>query len=261
VALFRTTFFYEQRDNGWSESVHSLLTDPVSLIAQATGYVLVRMPLATPSTLLTHIRISDDAVFRDVILDPLVLPIPGTAPTAINESPWTAVDVRMSTSPLVQRSLFLRGLPDGQVNGSLPDFSPGFQASFNAWKSELLTDNWAIKQKDRSQVKQPILSVDGTGNVVMAVPLAGIAVKSVVQLLGVPRSKVPGRLFLIDVFTDASHFHVRGWPPGVTLTSTGFFRPVVYIVTGINQVVADAITERRVGRPFGLLRGRRAVVR
>jgi hypothetical protein len=261
MALFRTTFFFEQRDNGWSESVHSILTDPIALKAQAIGYVLVRMPLCTPSTLLTHIRISDDLVFRDIILDPLVLPIPGTNPEAVNESPWTAVDVRMSASPTVQRSLFLRGLPDGQVDGSLPEFTPGFQASFNAFKSELLTDNWGIKQKDRSQVKQPILSVDGLGNVVMAVPLAGLAVKSVVQLLGVPRSKVPGRLFLIDVFTDASHFHVRGWPAGVTLTSQGFFRPVVYLITPIVQVVADAVTERRTGRPFGLLRGRRAVVR
>jgi len=110
-------------------------------------------------------------------------------------------------------------------------------------------------------LKQPITSINAAGDVVMTIPLAGVTINSTIQILGVPRSLVPVRNFRLSSLTSQSVFSLRGWPSGVVLQNRGYLRPNVQILGRISEIVFDSVTERRIGRPFGLLRGRRAVVR
>jgi hypothetical protein len=263
MPLNRITFFFEQVGNGWSESLHIDADGDDVLRGYANDYARVRLAISSPETLLTHIRISDDEVFRDIILDPIPLPLRGTFKQAGNiaESPWTALDVRMGTTDKrVQRSLFLRGIPDDQVDGALPSFTAAYRTAIDAWRGYITLSVWAVKAKDRAQAKQPIFTIDGAGNVITTIPLVGVSNLSTIQILGIPRSIVKTRLYRVANVTDQSHFQLRGWTSGL-IAGRGFVRPLVYRLYQIDQTLIDAATERRVGRPFGLLRGRAAVIR
>jgi hypothetical protein len=261
MPAFRLTFFFEQLENGWSESIHTTATDTLTLIALATGYANRRMAFCQTQTFLTHIRISDDEVFRDVILDPIPLPMQGAfKPAGQAEGPWTALDARMSANPRVQRSLFVRGFPAGQINSNAPAFTAAFQAAYTAWTTYITDNVFAIKNKDRAQQKQPIDTISAAGVVRMANPIAGLANLATVQVLGIPRSQIPKRTFTVVNFVDGSNFTLRGYT-GPVIAQRGYLRLVTFSLLVINQIVTDFVTERRVGRPFGVLRGRRAVVR
>jgi hypothetical protein len=259
--LFRTTFFFEQGEQGWSESVHSSLTVRSALIAQANNYVLARMALADFGTILTHIRISDDLVYRDILLDPIPLPQSGTYNVAENAAgPWDALDIRIQAGVTVNRSLFLRGMPNGQTNGRLLTFTAKFQLAMNKFLAELQTDNWAIKNKDRTVLPIQILSATALGVITLASPIASATPGTPVQLLGIPRSLVPGRTFLLGAGSTTTVLNLLNWP-GAAFTGRGKIRQNVIVLTAITAAVCDTATERKPGRPFGLLRGRAAPVR
>jgi len=262
MALFRLTFFYEQDENGWSESIHSSSNRVESLIGQTDVYSINRMRFSDAGTILTHVRISDDEVFRDVILDPISLPRRGQfkAPNEKAESPFTALDLRLLAAPTVQRSLFVRGLPDGQVNGVFPSFTGDFATRYNAWVAILSQGGFSIKNKDRTQIKQPINTISAAGVVNMTSPIPGLGNLSTVQVLGIPRSEIPKRTYTVVNFVDFSNFTLRGYN-GPPIAGRGYLRRVVYVLLPIIQAATDFVTERRIGRPFGQLRGRRAVVR
>ena len=261
MALFRLTFFFEQGENGWSESIHTSAFDTTTLIALSAGYATRRVAFNHASTVLTHVRISDDLIFRDVILDPIPLPQFGQfKPTGHAEGPWTALDARMSSNPLVQRSMFVRGFPGSQIDGNLPSFTASFAAAYRAW-TQFITDNvFSIKNKDRTQVKQAINTISLAGVVNMVTPIPGLANLSTVQVLGIPRSVLPTRTYTVVNFVDGSNFTLRGYK-GPAIAARGFLKLQQFVLLGINQIVTDFVTERRVGRPFGVLRGRRAVIR
>jgi hypothetical protein len=261
MALFRLGFFYEQGENGWSESIHTSLTDPAQLENLVFQYAQKRLAFTHPSTKLVHVRISDDEVFRDIILDPIVLPMIGQyKPPVPAESPFTAFDARMSAGNLVTRSMFVRGLPDGQIDGVTIQGDPGFLTAYDAWGAFIVNNAFSIKNKDRTQVKQPINTVSLAGVVNMVTPIPGLALLSQVQILGVPRSLVPKRTYIVSAITDGANFTIRNYT-GPALAGIGFFRRINYLLLKIDVITTDAVTERRIGRPFGQLRGRRAVVR
>lgn len=261
MALFRLTFFYESNENGWSESIHTTSQDLAGLSGLALTYANLRMAFSHLETFMTHVRISDDLVFRDIILDPINLPRKGQFGKAASaEAPWTALDLRLQAGPTVTRSLFIRGLPDGQIDSNLPSFTPAFQTVYMQFVNNLLEGPFGIKNKDRTQVKQPINTISAGGVVNMTNPIAGLANLDTVQLLGIPRSKQPKRSFTVINFVDASNFTLRGWTGGA-VNQQGFLRRVNYIISPIVFAATDFATTRHVGRPFGLQRGRRAVIR
>jgi hypothetical protein len=261
MALFRLTFFFEQQENGWSESIHTTATDTPTLISLVLGYAQRRMDFCHPSTFLTHVRVSDDQVFRDVILDPMTLPIKGNWKSlAKAEGPWTALDLRLQSGPLVQRSLFVRGIPAGQIDSNLPSFTADFDSAYGRWVTFLADSLFGIKNKDRTQAKQAINTVSVGGVVNMLAPLLGLANLDTVQVLGIPRSVLPKRTYTVQNFVDMSNFTLRGYN-GPAIAGRGFLRRISYVISPITATATDFATERRVGRPFGVLRGRRAVIR
>jgi hypothetical protein len=258
MARTRLTYFFELGDTGWSESIHTTLS-PSSISALQSlvnVYTTVRLPLLFQDAFLTHVRVSDDDQFRDISFFPTGLPAPGQATGAVAAGPWTGVLIRMIASTTLRRSLFLRGLPGNQHDGRNQKFSPAYQSAMNAYLAALPANPFGISGKSAFPAI-PILSLVGaTGVVQLAGPIAGLAVGSIIQLTGVPTALVPTRFYRVVSVVSGSNFTVAGWPTLVSLSNQGFFRLTTRAVTQISAATAGLITERKVGRPFGQLRGR-----
>lgn len=267
MPLNRITYYWRLGKNGWSESVHNQLTDTIGLVQAARVYLNFRLAFTHASVSCEHIRISDDLVYRDLIFDPVQLPQIGQwKPQVAADAPWTALDMRLGAglqvnAPVqVTRSLFLRGLPAGQRDGSTYKPTADFGTAVAAFVTVLSGSSFGVKNKDRSQKKQPILSIALDGTVVMSTGVDNVAKDLQVQVLGIPRSVLPKRTYTVINVVDTSHFQLRGYS-GPPILQQGFLRLVNYVILPIQQVSTNDMTERRTGRPFGELRGRRAVVR
>ena len=121
----------------------------------------------------------------------------------------------------------------------------------------------AIRHKDTTQPKVPIFTLSGpTGVITTTANVPGLLVGETLQLLGIRRSVMPARFVRVTA-VDAVNFRwtVVGLPAGVTLGPGGFVRRLHYVNDAVVQAIPERITERRDGRPFGLLRGRAAPVR
>lgn len=110
-----------------------------------------------------------------------------------------------------------------------------------------------------------ILSIDANGNVLTAEPIAGIAIRNVVQLLKVRGTDGRGKRgkFYVDAVTSDFSFRLAHWP-GDVVAASGKIRLVQYLYTSLVQIPATGLTSdptirpgvRKCGRPFGQLRGR-----
>jgi hypothetical protein len=257
MSRVRLTYFFELGDTGWSESIHTTLA-PASVTALqtlVTNYTNVRLPLLNQDAQLTHVRVSDDDTFRDIIFFPTGLPAPGTA-TGFPAGPWTGVLIRMIASSTLRRSLFLRGVPANCIDGRNQHFTPAFQAAMNAYLAFLSPANpVGISGKTANPSVAITQAVGATGVLTGTAILAGATVGSIIQITGVPTSILPVRFYRAIAFSGFS-VTLAGWPSTVSLVNQGFMRLTTKSVVQITAASAGLITERKVGRPFGQLRGR-----
>jgi len=105
-----------------------------------------------------------------------------------------------------------------------------------------------------------ILSATAGGVITLATPIANAAAGQVVQLLGVPRSLVKQRTFILGPGSTTTVLNLVNWP-NVVLSGKGKIRQNSIILSAVSAAVCDTSTERKPGRPFGLLRGRAAPIR
>lgn len=253
----RLTYFFELGDAGWSESIHTTLSTAsvAALQTLVTNYTAVRLPLLIGEAQLTHVRISDDEVFRDIAFFPTGLPAPGgfSGPAA---GPWDALLIRMIASSTLRRSLFLRGLPQTVMDGRHQSFRPAFQSAVNAYLAFLSPANpVGIAGKSANPQIAILSAVAATGVVTLTGVMLGASIGSVVQLTGVPTSLAPTRYYRV-INVAGPVLTLAGWSPLVTLVNQGFLRLTTKTVVQVTSSSAGLITERKVGRPFGQLRGR-----
>lgn len=257
----RLTFFYEMTDVGFSESVHTQLTDPVTLTTLVNGYKFVRLPFLIESARMIDVRVSDDDTFRDIIVPVAGLPSPGTFPGRAAAPSSTLLMKLFTTNPTVSRNMFLRGLPATLMDGRVYTPTGLFDSALIPFRALMSGGQFWVNAKDRTQAKIPITGISIAGAVVLGAPMPGVTNGSIVQLLGVPRSVIKQRQFEVTAFVDNQHFTLRGWPAGQFLGAEGFLRRKVNTLYNINATTIVDIGERKVGRPFGLPRGRVAPVR
>ncbi len=265
---FRVTYFYEQQGAGWSESIHTLLLPGANLTNLIAAYVSARMQIANPSVILTHIRISDDDVFRDFAVPDVAVPQSGQFKKSggpaggTREFPSVAALLRIFSGNTIVRNLFVRGLPDDQNDGNEWDPGAQFNGKFATFRFGLQSTGWAINHKDATQPRARIKSMTASGVVEMIDAIPGLALSSTIQLMRVPRSVIPGRFFRLSSFTDEKNFTLAVPPNSLEpLFVTGVFRRVAFVLHQIDHTEIERVTERRTGRPFGVLRGRAAPVR
>jgi len=163
------------------------------------------------------------------------------------------------------KRFWLHNLPDGFVDDS--EFTAESTMALKARTFiNLLSENgFKFRYQVQNTASADIQSIDALGNVVLVQELAGVAQGSYVQLYHVRGTDGRGKRgkYRVDTATDTRHVKLAHWPGDIVALS-GKLRIVTYQFTSIAVVPADGIGSdptlrpgaRKVGRPFGQLRGR-----
>ena len=280
--LWRVTFFYTAGNTGWSETLFNNLPTLSAVQAAATALNTARLTLMRPDCFSNAIRVSDDNVFRDssYVQNP-AYPIPGSYSQVVTTShPSTALFLRLETAPgsvsaaSPNRRIFpLHGIPVDQIQDTT--FSPSIIWAGNLGAYKLVLTNsangWCMRTRSIFAIAptpvglsispQASPSRDGLLTTLTAVPSAVLGAYVVFSRV---KGVIPpaGRPFLVvPPITNITPFTVgiRGWFPRLTVTGSNiqmeFFS---YQLSPIVAAFTDRLGSHKVGRPFGLLRGRRS---
>lgn len=267
----RLTMFFEQGKYGWTETFYlpnSTLSD-----ALTKGFILRerRRNLLGANATIKALRVSDDAFFRDSLLQTVPSDLGNGLLTWGNSDPaFTALLWRLEGGERHRRQLYMRGVPDEVIQ--IPDppvFRPAYQKVLDAYILEIKTGAWAFKI---IQVP-PTVPAIAVANFVNSDPPVvttgvnhGYATGDNVLIRGVvgfetgAGRNANGRWY-VNVLTVQS-FEIKGRPiPVGSYLSGGTCVKRVYGLVDISNAEVVRIAKRSTGRPFDSPVGRRRKAR
>lgn len=267
MPAMRVSFFFEQGAYGWSESLHNLGASYTQVVLPTNTLRDARLALLPGSAKLSYLRISDDESFRDSILlneaaaSQSLSTVPNSDPT------FTANLIRISASPKVRRSLYMRPAFQGEgSNGDRVVNDPQWLTRYTLWRNLLLdsAQGWAVRFFADSDTGLNIESVtNNTGALVFNIPGAGLAVDSFFKARNFSANvKINGTYRIIaktgDLYTVTPNklagATILIYSYGKAFTTARALLPV----TGVTYI---RTTSRKTGRPFASPRGRRGRVK
>lgn len=177
------------------------------------------------------------------------------------DTPWQALNVRMSSPDGNNCNHYLRGIPDPEITGGGANFTNNFNNRLYSYLTELKTNFWLFKGRQLANFPKLVTSVTA-GVVVMTEALSGAALNKQVKFYRTKDDNgdsVRG-VKKITAFTNESNFTVA---PG--MTGHDLHDGKLYLQTfayhGINVTEKGRIVTKKVGAPFFRLRGRRTATR
>ena len=267
MPMFRVSYFFEQGQWGWSESVHNLNTSYNAVAADAANLRDARINMLPPSAQLAYIRISDDLVFRDSTLISEKASSPGARAIEFSDPTFAAYLIRMYSSPTVRRSMYVRPVAagDGQ-DGDRVVNSALWLGAYNTWKGLLQNEatGWAIKSQTVAGVGQIVTGLSLTGTTLSIIaPGAMWAVGQKIKLQGFKTNPNVNGSYTIIATPAADSFTLSPNLAADTLeiTKHGFAFAWSYTLSKIASVSVIRITSRKTGRPFDSPRGRSGTAR
>jgi len=275
----RITLFFSGSSYGWTETYFTT-ADNLDIV-KARGILLrdQRSKLLGGRTRVSGMRVSDDDVFRDSLIDASQVVV-GTsdddgeglafkAPAADN--PYSAVLLRCESGPLYRKAIYLRGVPDAYIR-----FDTGFDPPktwldrFELFKKVLIGSappnipfQFKVRSHEADNPEKAISNMTfaaGVTTVTTAVAhgaLSGDAV--LIRKVKNDGTKVNGRR-IVDKVSDTV-FTLRNFAGDPGYLSGGVLRVERYILTDITSCQVVRQISRRTGRPFDSPRGRRSVRR
>jgi len=163
------------------------------------------------------------------------------------------------------KRFWLHNLPDGYVEDSDWNAADNVPLKARTFINLMSEHGFKFRYQVQNTAIADIQSIDALGNVTTVQALAGVDQGSYVQLYHVRGTDGRGKRgkYRVDTMTTGRTFKLAHWPGDVVALS-GKIRIVTYAFTGITAVPADGIGSdptlrpgtRKVGRPFGQLRGR-----
>lgn len=265
----KTVFeFQDTQGHGWSETWFSSKGTQQQAIDAATAFIPATLGIRGSNTSLTYIRCSSDDSKRDALVysvPPGIGQAPGGASVA-NDISNTALIIRLTAGPSINRTLFLRGIPDkiianaGQV---APDAPWGIAAT--AWSLGIQTAGFTIRSRDYTTPLIPITAIAALNppNQIQITTVAphGLAIGQPVLIRGVkPSGYISGFSRVYATPTNGT-FVILTNKILPFFTSFGAAGPVVYQNTAITAIQIMRAGERKSGRVFGVPLGRRRGLR
>jgi hypothetical protein len=261
-------FFADDDGRGWSEK-YWMSTDLgqsgwQTLVA---ALIQVRKALSTPSVKILHTRIQSANPRQPyVLISASGSPIIGTF--IGEQSPAdVAVLTRLRSAANQFNRVFLRGVPESISRGEekVPDAI--WDPLFDAYGNFLVGNgNFIVRSRTAGVAPKPVVSMgpnSGKG-ILLTVPAADAAL-SIGQTVYISGTGIPGYNGPKTVVQDngsggPGHSYVLGGanpvstPPSVAAVR---YKPLTYNVPAVAGVDPEGISNRKVGRPFGLSAGRR----
>lgn len=177
--------------------------------------------------------------------------------------PATALLLKM-TNGNVQTRQWLKGMPD-ELSSFGGSFTPGrveggqWMSSFTALANILKDNGWCMRTRDTSKPRQDITSISTAGLIVFAGP--AIPFGSLVYISRPNGSRyAQGFWRTADPGPDVIGSHLVGFAPPIGTPAWGPGGKIQWVDgmnTPITGAFAERVTKHDVGRPFGLLTGRR----
>jgi hypothetical protein len=274
----RMNMFFSQnvqggRSNGWSETHYS--ASATTLSASLTNLILLaqaRVQMLGAGVQLTYMRVSDDAVFRDVqpgqglfALEGPKGPYYNSAFSAINSdfSDKVAVIRCVGNQDFYNRSLYLSGNPDSSQEISF-DFPalPAWNTAYDAWKVVMLNGRFGFKVLDQSGANPRTQVINLVAGVFTTALPHGLLPNEAVRISAfrpsgppLPAGNPNGRWYVSVI--NANSFSLLGYNQGgFSPTRMGVVRAFRYVVTPYTRVFFRYFGLHKRGRPFGQPRGR-----
>lgn len=258
------------RTGGWSETWYDL-NDGTASNAQKTRagqYAIARALLLPRTAALYGIRFTDLGTKESGFLDYHVSGLSGS----ITDLPQTSLLLRFDGAvDANHRMMFLHCIPDGLMLGG--EFNKGvaaavtFQQNLSIWMNYIAT-NYVFFGVDLTIPRMRISSIDASGNVRLKDPISGFAAGDQLKLYrvqldgtccGIPTEDI------CKVVTDPWSFTLQNWAHDVGKSAHG---GEVGKLPAIGSVAVEGgwdtsnvptrVYPKKVGRPFGLWRGRRS---
>lgn len=256
MAAYRITYEWAIQQSGWSESFHTTLTNIASINALITAFTQARVQFLTSQAVLLNVRVSDDTLFRDIgtrpVLGGQIGSVSGRAAV-----PDATVVFLMSSGALYKRYMYCRGLPatycdQRQFNGAAAYF-PAILAFANFLKS----NNIAIYAQSNPGTAQIVTGyANPPGMFAVAADIVGLAVGTYITITAPRGTSIPRGKFRVVATPDLKHFQLHGWPLTTDPTALAYVRSSTKALQAVDGAQVNDIGERKVGRPFGLRRGR-----
>lgn len=261
MARYRITYYYALGRSGWSESFHTTYTSPTSINSLVTSYTSVRRGVLSNRASITHIRVSDDELFRDVLFYATGLPLVGFR-TEDPEPGFVAANLRLQSGPQFFRNMFIRGNVQDLFIGNTFDIASPAYAALNALAIFLKGAGVGISHQSLPSTASLVTAYDSLTGIFTVDPAIGsLSVNTPLTLTKVPRSIVPQRTWRVLEVVAANRFKLQQWNLAINIAGYGRLRNGTPTITGTTDCIVDNVTERRVGRPFGQPRGRAPVIR
>jgi hypothetical protein len=263
---FKVAYFCQwtgERSGGWSENYWNNNTDLASVITAANG---LRFPLDNchgRQTGIPFIRISDATSFREVTIltFPLGITPPGSTPNdADSDFPTTALLLKFNGPNGYVVRQWLKGTWDGITSrGGIYSPTPTFVGNINGLVSTLTTgsNQWVLRCLDKTVPALPIADISQAG--VVTVPGHPYATNDRIRISRARGLTQANKIWRVTKI-DANTFSLIGWIVPTVVTpylGNGTARKQTYTFVPIVAGKVDRVTEHHVGRPFGLLVGRR----
>lgn len=267
MPVFRVSLFSANtntRVGGWTENWWNNADSHNTAKTRGTALALLLNNFRGYGPVINKIRVSQYGLRRSGRSYPLNIPNtppPGTEQYA--DYPTTKVQLELtgtSVSP-VRTTQWLGGIVDGAiVNGGFWVPTPNANTTFQSVRAALISgaNGWSINVLDPANTPKTVTSVAGTTGLVTTGVNHGFANNDFVRLMriqGIP--EINGIWQISDV--DATTFRLIGWQTttAVMTRSNAVAVKQAHVPLGIIDAQIVQATSHRVGKPSGLLGGRR----
>jgi len=157
------------------------------------------------------------------------------------------------------RPMYLRGLPDVTITRG--EFTPSFTyaATLQRFFTEL--QGFSFRAQALGNQTVAVLTILATGEVHAAAPgLTGVAAGSKVSITGcrTEGGKVISGTFIVSAAASPTIFTLANYPATVTTGGNVRLFGNIYPEVPADGVTVSRVVTKKVGRPFGLFRGRQS---
>lgn len=266
MANYHVTYFFEAGKVGWSETYYLSAGDLTGAQKEEAKLARSRINLcAHPDyggPTLTYARVKEDGSARPADIFTHFLKSMYFAEEDA-DMPWTGIYVNTTDTNNKTMKRLLRGVPDFSTTQlwNQPAANVAWTNQFNVFRISLLNDGWTHRVKQQIRANDKVitaLTIDETTHYLKVTSAAhGLTNEDSISFRKVKASKPVTGEHAISV-VDANNFLVPGcWPHTITFLGEGWWFKNVWLYPDITAARIGRKGKRDVGRPFGLLRGRR----
>lgn len=264
---FKLSFFYQQRPqllSGWSENYWTNESQINQAVIISNNLRLHLAGLHGRETIMPWTRVSNDSNFRQVQL--LSFPVGDGINTSVgagthSDFPTTAALLEFRSGDRYTVRQWMKGIWDDiTLDGGAYTPDGTWLARLNALFTFLMDSGNKIQLRVLNKETVPVQVVQTiTAGGVVTTPLHGYNTNDRVRI-----SRAKGLTYANNVWRvtriDQDTFSLQGWNPPTPIPvyeGNGIVQKQEYVYVPIQAARLVRISKRNVGRPFGLLSGRR----